>query len=241
MTKFSIGLRSDTSEWFQITSSWHHRKPWKTLTCLVGGYSHRDRLFRSRTLLGDPIDGPDLEGVVGMSLQVIYGHAGGAQTQLLGGKMDAVATGLTALAVRVAALAYDVIRQVLSAAAGRRSRPLQIHRSLVHVGDQVLRRRRGFWKENFVRLKNPHLRDMTNLRMIYASFLQGWSLKVWNKQNWIMSAAEIALQIHRRAKKTSMTPRRQTNTHPYTPFYCHCRRAVTYPCLLVCVFSVVFL
>lgn len=111
---------------------------------MVGGYSHRDRLFRSRTLLGDPIDGPDLEGVVGMSLQVIYGHACGAQTQLLGGKMDAVAAGLTALAVRVAALAYDVIRQVLSAAAGRRSRPLQIHRSLVHVGDQVLRRRRGF-------------------------------------------------------------------------------------------------
>lgn len=79
-----------------------------------------------------------------MSLKVIYGHPGCAQAQLLRGEMDAVAAGLTALTVHAAALAYDVISQVLSATAGRRSRPLQIHRSLVHIGDQVLRSRRGF-------------------------------------------------------------------------------------------------
>lgn len=120
-----------------------------TLTRLVGGNRHRHCLFWSGTLFGDPIDCPDLKCVVGVSLQVIYRHPGGAQAQLLRGKMNAVAAGLTALTIRTAPLAYHVVSEVLPSAGRCWSSPLQIHRGLVHIGNKVLRSRWGLYENNF--------------------------------------------------------------------------------------------
>lgn len=144
-----------------------------TLTRLVSGNRHRHCLFRSRTLLGDPIDGPDLKGVVGVSLQVVYGHPGGAKAQLLRGKMDAVATGLTALAVRAAPLAYDVISKVLPATGGRWSRPLQVHRGLVHIGNKVLRSRWGLYEKTITQFRETMTKYACDLCFISATVMSG--------------------------------------------------------------------
>lgn len=84
------------------------------LTGLVGGDGHRHGLFRPGALRRDSIHRPHLEGVVGVRLQLIDGHPGALQAQLLGAEVDAVATGLTAAAVGPATLAHHIVCQVLA-------------------------------------------------------------------------------------------------------------------------------
>lgn len=110
------------------------------LTSLVGGDSHRHSLFRSRALRWDSVHCPHFEGVVGVGLQLIDGHPGSLQAQLLGAEVDAVTTGLTAPTVRAAALTDHVICQVLASSWAPGWAPLQVYRCLIHIGDEVDRR-----------------------------------------------------------------------------------------------------
>lgn len=119
-----------------------HRQVSDGLTSLVGGDGHRHSLLRPGALRRHPVHRPHLEGVVGVGLQLVDGHPGPLQAQLLGAEVDAVAAGLAAAAVGPAALAHHVVRQVLASARAPRRAPLQVHRGLVHVGDEVDGRRR---------------------------------------------------------------------------------------------------
>lgn len=112
------------------------------LTSLVGGDGHRHGLFGPGALGRDSVHRPHLEGVVGVGLQLVDGHPVPLQAQLLRAEVDAVAAGLTAPAVGPAALAHHVVRQVLAPARAAGRAPLQVHRGLVHVGDEVDGRRR---------------------------------------------------------------------------------------------------
>lgn len=114
-----------------------------SLTGLVSGDGHRHGLLRPGALGRHAVHRPHLEGVVGVRLQLVDGHPGALQAQLLGAEVDAVAAGLAAPAVRPAALAHHVVGQVLASARAARRAPLQVHRGLVHVGDEVDGRRRG--------------------------------------------------------------------------------------------------
>lgn len=112
------------------------------LTGLVGGDSHRHGLFGPRALRRDSVHRPHLKGVVGVGLQLIDGHPRSLQAQLLGAEVDAVTAGLTAPAVRSAALTHHVVCQVLTSSGAPGWAPLQVYRGLVHIRDEVDRRRR---------------------------------------------------------------------------------------------------
>lgn len=130
--------------------------------------------------------------------------------------MDAVATGLTALTIRVAPLAYDVVSEVLPATGGCWSSPLQIYRGLIHIGNKVLRSRWGLYKKTILE-KETQFRDIMtkyahDLCFISATVMSG---SFRNKQNRIMTVAEIDLKIHPWQENLQW----QTNTHPHThPF-----------------------
>lgn len=72
-----------------------------------------------------------------MGLQLVDGHPGSFQAQLLGAEVDAVTAGLTAPTVRPAALADHVVRQILAPSRAPGRAPLQVHGGLVDVGDEV--------------------------------------------------------------------------------------------------------
>lgn len=72
-----------------------------------------------------------------MGLQLVDGHPGALQAQLLGAEVDAVAAGLTALTVGPAALAHHIVRQVLASSCAPGRAPLQVYRGLVDIGDEV--------------------------------------------------------------------------------------------------------
>lgn len=85
-----------------------------------------------------------------MGLQLVDGHPGSLQAQLLGAEVDAVPAGLTAPAVGPAALTHHVVRQVLASARAPGRAPLQVYRGLVHFRDEVGGRRRrsyGGWRQ----------------------------------------------------------------------------------------------
>lgn len=103
------------------------------LTSLVGGDGHRHRLLRPWALRGDAVHCPHLEGVVGVRLQLVDGHPGPLQAQLLRAEVNAVAAGLAAAAVGPAALAHNVVRQVLAAPRAPRRAPFQVYGGLVHI------------------------------------------------------------------------------------------------------------
>lgn len=84
------------------------------LTRLVGGDRHRRRLLWPRALRRDAVHRPHLERVVGVGLQLVDGHPGSLEAQLLGAEVDAVSAGLAAPAVGAAALTHHVVRQVLA-------------------------------------------------------------------------------------------------------------------------------
>lgn len=91
--------------------------------------------------------------------------------------MDAVATGLTTLTVRAAPLAYDVVSEVLPAAGGCWSSPLQIHRGLVHIGNKVLRSRWGLYEKTILEKETQFRDTMTkyahDLCFISATVMSG--------------------------------------------------------------------
>lgn len=72
-----------------------------------------------------------------MRLQLVDGHSGSLQAQLLRAEVDVVAARLAAPAVGAAALAHHVVRQVQAPAGAPGRTPLQIDGGLVHVGDEV--------------------------------------------------------------------------------------------------------
>lgn len=84
------------------------------LTSLVGGDGHRHSLFWPGALRRDSVHRPHLKGVVGVGLQLIDGHPGSLQAQLLGAEVDAVTTGLTTPAIGPAALTHHIVCQVLA-------------------------------------------------------------------------------------------------------------------------------
>ena len=94
---------------------------------MVGGDGDGHGLLGARTLRRDPVDGPHLEGVVGVGLQLVDGHLVALQAQLLGAEVDAVPARLTAAAIGSAALTHHVVRQVLAAPCGAGGAPLQVH------------------------------------------------------------------------------------------------------------------
>lgn len=81
-----------------------------------------------------------------MRLQLVDGHPGPLQAQLLGAEMDPVAAGLAAPAVRPAALAHHVVGQVLAPTCAPGRAPFQVDGGLVHIRDEVEGRRRGSWR-----------------------------------------------------------------------------------------------
>ncbi len=116
------------------------------LTGLVGGDGHGHSLLRPGALRRHSIHRPHLEGIVGVGLQLIDGHPGSLQAQLLGAEVDAVTTGLTAPAVGPAAFTHDIVCQVLASSGAPGWTPLQVHGGLIHIGDEVDRRRRRAWR-----------------------------------------------------------------------------------------------
>lgn len=87
----------------------------EVLTCLVGGDVHGGELRREGALVGDAIDGLDLEGVLGVSQQVADVNARLSQAQLAGRVLHVVPTAGAGAPARAAALADDVVDQVLAA------------------------------------------------------------------------------------------------------------------------------
>lgn len=77
-----------------------------------------------------------------MGLQLVDGHPGSFQAQLLRAEVDAVAAGLTSSAVRSTAFAHHVVGQVLATSRAPGCAPLQVYGGLVHIGDEVDGRRR---------------------------------------------------------------------------------------------------
>lgn len=106
---------------------------------MVGGDGHRHGLLGPGALGRHAVHRPDLEGVVGVGLQVVDGHAGSLQAQLLGAEVDAVPAGLAAPALGPAALAHHVVGEVLASSRAQGGAPLQVDRGLVHVGDEIER------------------------------------------------------------------------------------------------------
>lgn len=70
-----------------------------------------------------------------MRLQLVDGHLGSLQAQLLGAEVDIVTARLTAPAVGPAPLAHDVVCQVLASSGAPGRAPLQVYRGFVHIGD----------------------------------------------------------------------------------------------------------
>lgn len=108
------------------------------LTSLVGGDVHRCKLRGEGALVGDTIHCLDLEGVLGMGQQVTDVDAGLRQAQLAWGELHIVPTACACPTARAAALADDVVDQVLPAPRVSWRGPLQHQRCLVHTGDDGL-------------------------------------------------------------------------------------------------------
>lgn len=85
-----------------------------------------------------------------MRLQLVDGHPGSLQAQLLRAEVDVVAARLAASAVGAAALTHHVVRQVQASAGAPGRAPLQVDRGLVHVGDEVDRSGWRSWREGRV-------------------------------------------------------------------------------------------
>lgn len=120
-------------------------KSGRSLTRLVGGDVDRSEAGRAGTLLRDSVDRLDLEGVPGVSQQVADVDAGVRQSQLTGDKLHVVPTAGAPAAPATAALADDVVDQVVPASALLRGAPLQPQRRLVHHGDDAEGRRWDGW------------------------------------------------------------------------------------------------
>ncbi len=69
--------------------------------------------------------------------------------------------------------------------------------------------------------------------------------KFWNKQNRIMTLAEIDLKIHPWQGNLQWQTHTHTHTHTHTPFYCHCRQMMLQPMtdtsLFVCLYVFVYI
>lgn len=117
----------------------------RSLTRLVGGDVDRSVAGRAGTLLGDPVDRLDLKGVPGVSQQVADMDVGVRQSQLTGDKLHVVPAAGAPTTPATAALADDVVDQVVPASTLLRGAPFQPQRRLVHHGDDAAGRRWDGW------------------------------------------------------------------------------------------------
>lgn len=113
------------------------------LTSLVGGDSHGHSLLWPWALRWNTVHCPHLKGVVGVSLQLVDGHPGSLQAQLLGAEVNAIPAGLAAAAVRPTAFAHNIVRQILTPPWAPWGAPLQVYGGLIYVGDEM---KRCWWR-----------------------------------------------------------------------------------------------
>jgi len=118
------------------------------LTSLVGGDVHRCEVRGEGALVGDAVHRLDLEGVLGVGQQIADVDAGLRQAQLAWGELHVVPTTRARPTAGAAALADDVVHQVLPAPRVPRRGPLQHQRGLVYAGDDGLGGRRDGCKGN---------------------------------------------------------------------------------------------
>lgn len=108
-------------------------------TCLVSGHSDRHGLFLAGVLLRHSVHRPDFKGVVGVCQEVGNGDFGGGEAVLLGAEVHTAAAGPAAAGVAsTTPLADHIIGDVFPTAFVLGRAPLQVHRCLVDVGNQVL-------------------------------------------------------------------------------------------------------
>lgn len=112
------------------------------LTSLVGGDVHGRKLRGEGALVGDAVHRLDLEGVLRVGQQVADVDARLRQAQLARGELHVVPAARARPAAGAAALADDVVHQVLPAPRVPRRGPLQHQRGFVHAGDHGLGGRR---------------------------------------------------------------------------------------------------
>lgn len=153
------------------------------LTSLVGGDGHGHSLFRPRALRRYSVHRPDLKGVVGVGLQLVDGHPGSLQAQLLGAEVNAVAAGLTAPAVGPAALTHHVVCQVLASSWAEGRAPLQVYRGLVHIGDEVGGcRRRAYGGELMLLPVVARGQSRSRVALIFIMVVERDTLFLWSHE-----------------------------------------------------------
>ncbi len=100
-----------------------------------------------RALVRYSVDSLDFKRVLGVGQQVTYEDPGVCESQLAWNEPNVVPTTRAAPSAASAALADDVVDNVIATTSFPRRIPLQHQRSLVHTGDDVLRSRRHSWKK----------------------------------------------------------------------------------------------
>lgn len=113
------------------------------LTSLVGGKRDGGGLLRFRVVFGHPIHGPDVEGVVSVSLQLVDRDPSAIQAESLRRVAYTVATWHAPCRRPCASLTHHAVGEVAAATGGQRRSPFQQHRRLIHAGDQMLWSRGG--------------------------------------------------------------------------------------------------
>lgn len=115
-------------------------------TCLVGCHGDGHWLIWARVILGHSIHCPDFKCVIGMSQQVSDGDFGGLQAVLLRGIVDPTSTGPALAGISSSTpLAHHIVGDVLAATCVLRTAPLQVHRSLVDIWNQIQGSRWRAW------------------------------------------------------------------------------------------------
>lgn len=109
-----------------------------SLTSLVGGDVDRRELRGEGALVGDAVHSLDLKGVLGVGQEVADVDARLRQAQLARRELHVVPAAGAGPPARAAALADDVINQILPAPRVPGRAPLQHQGSLVHARDDRL-------------------------------------------------------------------------------------------------------
>ncbi len=117
------------------------------LTSLVGSDVDWCILGWIRALVRYSVDSLDFKCVLGVGQQFTYEDPGVCESKLAWNELNIVPTTRAAPSAASAALADDVVDNVITTASFPRRIPLQHQWSLVHTGDDVLRSRRHSWKK----------------------------------------------------------------------------------------------
>ncbi len=120
------------------------------LTSLVGSDVNWCILGWIRALVRYSVDSLDFKRVLGVGQQFTYEDPGVCESQLAWNELNIVPTTRAAPSAASAALADDVVDNVITTASFPRRIPLQHQWSLVHTGDDVLRSRRHSWKKQTI-------------------------------------------------------------------------------------------